>query len=118
MTTYTDKDKVPMIIRPGASFNRTMILKDDSGNLKNLTGFSYFCEIRSKAAGTLIAAMTVVVTAALGRVDFSLTLDQTKEIGKSAGVYDVIEQKDADPQANTHRLFGGTVTVEPTVTAV
>lgn len=118
MATLTSQDKVPMVIRPGASFNRTILLKDDSGNLKNLTGYSYFCEIRTKPGGDLLATMTSVVTAAQGRVDFSLSLDNTKKIGFTGGVYDVIEQKDSDPQGSTNVLFSGTVQVLPTVTQV
>jgi len=118
MTTFTPQNQVPMVIRPGVSFYRTIILQDDSGNVKDLTGFSYFCQVRTESGGALLAAMAVDVTAAQGRVDFSLSLDNTKLIGETGGVYDVIEQEDADPQGNTNYLFGGNVEVLPTVTEV
>lgn len=118
MAALTPQDKVPMVIRPGISFNRTIVLKDNNGNPINLTGFSYFCEVRTKPGGDLLATMSAVVTAAQGRVDFSLSLDNTKKIGFNGGVYDVIEQKDSDPQANTSFLFGGTVQILPSVTQV
>jgi len=118
MTTFSQDEKVPMQIRPGASFHRTIILKDDSGASKDLTGYSYFCQIRSEPAGALLAGMAVVVTAVVGMVEFSLTKTLTLLVGEVGGVYDVIEQLDSDPEGTTNWLFGGNVEVLPTVTEV
>jgi hypothetical protein len=118
MTTFTQQDKVPMAIRPGASFHRTIIIKDNAGAVKNLTGFSYFCQVRTEPGGPLLASMMIVVTAAAGMVEFSLTLDQTKVIGETGGVYDIIEQQDSNPQGATNWLFGGNIELLPTVTEV
>lgn len=116
--TYTSKDKVPMRIFTGVRNSWQISMFNDDGSPLNATGFSYFCQIRDKPGGKLLASMVIDLSQiAVGVFTMSLTAANTALIGARAGVYDILQQENATP-TNVVRLFGGEVEIVPVITEV
>jgi hypothetical protein len=106
--------KLNILIEQGATFSKTLTLKDEHGAPINLTGKTFASKIRRRPTDTQAAATftMTVINAALGKVSWSLTATQTSAVIAEPHYYD-IEMTDG---ATVTRLMEGTAFVNFEVT--
>ena len=104
------KDAVPWIIEIGKKNERTLTITETDESPKDLTGYSFFCEIRARGGGRLLVTVSVDETdIATGVVILEVSKEAGEAVGRIKGVYSVMMQEDAD-KPNTICLFRGDVT--------
>lgn len=102
--------KANITIDQGSSFNTTINLTDDAGNLLDLTGYSAESQIRRwYTSNTAIDFDTSLVD---GTIGLSLSSNATANLVYGRYVYDV---KLTDPSNTVTRVVEGIVTVTPGV---
>jgi len=118
MDIYKDDPAVhDIMIRPGARWDLTLIYMDNNEVPIDLTGYTAYCEIRTRAGGDLLATPTIAVTAVAGQINLTLLPAATNDIGAEVGAYDVLIRKDSDHTQISY-LVGGEAYIKPIVTAV
>jgi hypothetical protein len=116
--TYTSKDKVPMTIYTGVKNSWQLELFHDDGTPLDATGYSYFCQVRAKPGGKLLAEMDIDLSQiAVGILTMSLTAVNSALIGARSGTYDILQREDAD-HTNVVPLFGGDAEIIPVSTEI
>lgn len=106
-----------IVIEQGATFSQDFIVKDSSGNVKNLTGYTATAQLRRSYYSSNATSFTTATVDADGKVTLSLTAAETAAIsvgstGNNRFVYDV----EVASSSETLRPFEGIVTVRPNVT--
>jgi hypothetical protein len=115
--TINDPSTHDIVIRPGAKWDLTLIYMDNNKVPINLTGYTAFCEIRTRAGGELLATPTPTITAGAGQINLVLLPVATVAIGAEVGVYDVLIRKDSDHTQISY-LVGGNAYIKPIATNV
>lgn len=107
--------KYDITMDQGATFNRTLTLKDDSGTVVNLTGNTFAGQIRTSAhSGTIAGTFSFVITNASGGVfTWKMSPTITAALPAQQCVYDV-EMTQAN--GDVVRLLEGFVDVKANVT--
>lgn len=114
----TSKDSVPLRIYAGVKNDWTVSMFNDDGTVLDATGFSYFCQVRDRPGGKLLATMTVDLTdIATGVFTMTLSAANSALLGERSGSYDVVQQEDI-ALTNIVRLYGGDVEIIPVNTVV
>ena len=114
----TSKDSVPLRIYAGVKNSWEVSMFNDDETELDATGFSYFCQVRDRPGGKLLATMTIDLTdIATGVFTMTLTQANSSLIGERSGTYDVLQQEDIAP-TNVVRLYGGDVEIIPVTTVV
>lgn len=107
--------KYDITMDQGATFNRTLTLKDDEGTVVNLTGNTFAGQIRTSAqSGTVAGTFTFAVTNASGGVfTWKMSASDTADLPAQQCVYDVeMTQSSGD----VIRLLEGFVNIKSNVT--
>jgi len=114
------------VIEQGATFNKTMILKDGSGTVIDVSEWTGRGQIRKTyRSQETIASFTVDMTyASVGKVSFSLTAEQTAAITagesetdpRSKYVYDVELYRTVLLVEQVKRVVRGIIYMNPNVT--
>lgn len=117
-TVYTSKENVPLRVFAGVKNSWTLEFVNDDGSAKDISGYSFYGQIRDRNGGRLLATLTFDESQlADGILPFSISKADAEAIGGNSGVYDILQEEDADT-TNVVRLFGGDVEIVPTVTVV
>lgn len=115
-----------LLFEQGATFLRTITVKDGDGVVKNLTGHTFKAEIRkSYGSSVVVKAITIAVpTPTNGKVNLSLTATETAalpveapnavRLKESVYAYDLIMTETATGYVT--RLLQGAAIVSPRVT--
>lgn len=107
-------------IYQGDDFSLSLIIKDNEGNVVDVTGYSYLCQIRRKTtASTTLAELDVTATDAInGVVEISLNKTVTVDLPipktNQYWVWDLEVLTDAATPVST-TYYKGTVSVEADV---
>ena len=110
------RDAVPWKIYEGTKNTRTCAFKENDGvTAKDLTGYTYHCQIRDSAGGNLIVTGTITTTHASGIV--SITIPAATSFGVCSAVFDLLQVEDAD-STNLLLVLRGECEIVPTVTEV
>lgn len=100
-------------IDQGADFSTNILLRDESGNLLDLNGYSGAAQMRRTHTSLTAIDFTVAILVPTSEIVLSLTNQQTANITPGRYVYDV----ELTTNSNTiTRIVEGIVTVTPEVT--
>ena len=105
----TSKDKVPLRVMLGVKNDWINRFTNADGSAQDLTGWSYFCQLRDKPGGKLLGTLSFDLTnLATGLVPMTISAANASLIGEGTGTFDVVRWEDAD---HTNRLhsYGGDV---------
>lgn len=106
--------KVNLVVDQGASFETTINLTDDNGDLVDLSGYTGAGQIRKHYTSSNATNITVTLGGANGTVTLGLSANATSNLVAGRYVYDV-ELVDSG-NTTVSRIFEGIVTVTPQVT--
>lgn len=99
----------------GADFSQIFTLKDNSNNIRNLTGYTGRAQLRrSYASNSNVTFAVTLDVPAEGNVKISLTNAQTANLKYGRYLYDV--ELVYTPTGNVERIREGIVTINPEVT--
>ena len=106
--------KLDLTIEQGATFSRTITIKDSSNVAVNITSDTFAGEVRKRhQSGTTEAAFTFTITdGANGEVTATISATDTAAMDAGDFVYDI----EWTSGATVTRLLEGTATVTPEVT--
>lgn len=108
------KEYIEIYIDQGATFTKTFTVKDSSGDVVDLTGYTGSAQIRKTTSSTDYTAFTVTFTDRTnGLVTISLTNTQTSALEGTTYYYDV---ELTDGSNTVYRLSQGYAYVQPEVT--
>lgn len=117
-TVYSSKEEVPLRVYAGVKNSWTLEFKNDDGSAKDISGYSFYGQVRDRTNGKTLADLDFDESQlADGILPFSISKSDSENIGASAGVYDILQEEDADT-TNVVRLFGGEVEIVPIVTVI
>jgi len=117
-TVYTSTENVPLRVFVGVRNPWTLQVLNDDGTEKDLTGYTFYGQVRDKPGGRLLAEFTIDDSyLSTGVLPVELTKADSEAIGINGGVYDILQVEDAD-ETNVLRLFGGDVTTELVATEI
>jgi len=105
--------KVNLVVDQGATFETTINLTDDNGDLVDLTGYTGAGQIRKHYTSSNAVNITVTLGGVDGTVTLGLSANTTANLVSGRYVYDV---EVYDPSNVVSRIFEGIVTVTPQVT--
>jgi len=105
--------KVNLVVDQGATFETTINLTDDNGDLVDLTGYTSAGQIRKHYTSSNAVNITVTLGGVNGTVTLGLSANTTANLVSGRYVYDV-EVNDSSNVVS--RIFEGIVTVTPQVT--
>ena len=103
-----------IFIDQGATFSKTITVKDTSGNALNLTGFTAIAQIRKSPSSSTSVSFTVAFVSprTTGQITISLTATQTAALEAGRYNYDVLITSGASVKT---RVVEGIATVNPSV---
>ena len=103
-----------IFIDQGATFSKTITVKDTSGNALNLTGFTAIAQIRKSPSSSTSTGFTVAFVSprSTGQITISLTSTQTTALESGRYNYDVLITSGASVKT---RVVEGIATVNPAV---
>ncbi len=103
-------------VKQGETFSQQLIFKDSAGNVKDLTGYEGFSQVRPDPdSDELICSMEITIDGAAGTVTMTIDSDVTKGIAAGCYAYD-FAMKDTN---NAIRFYiGGKFAVTPAVTEI
>lgn len=104
--------KVNLVVDQGATFETTINLTDDNGDLVDLTGYTGAGQIRKHYTSSNATNITVTLGGANGTVTLGLSANATANLTAGRYVYDV----ELTNTGTVSRIFEGIVTVTPQVT--
>jgi len=100
-------------IDQGTTFSLSLAVNDQSGDLKDLTGYTVAAQMRKSYSSTTSTNFTATVSLPEdGEVTISLTATQTSAIKAGRYVYDIEITGDGE----TLRVLEGIVVINPEVT--
>lgn len=105
--------KVNLLIDQGSTFESTIDLTDDEGNLVDLTNYTAAGQIRKHYTSSNAVNFSVTLGGANGTITIGLSANATANLVAGRYVYDV---ELIDVSGDVSRLFEGIVTVTPQVT--
>lgn len=105
--------KVNLLIDQGSTFESTIDLTDDEGNLVDLTGYSAAGQIRKHYTSSNAVNISVTLGGANGTISLGLSANATANLVAGRYVYDV---ELTDVSGGVSRIFEGIVTITPQVT--
>ena len=107
--------KYDLTLFQGATFNRTLDIKDASNNAVNITNYSFAGQIRTSAMSTTVAGTFTcsITNASAGRITWVMTSTNTALVPAQQCVYD-LEMTQAN--GDVVRLLEGFVDVKANVT--
>lgn len=105
--------KVNLIIDQGTTFETTIDLTDDNGDLVNLENYGGAGQIRKHYTSSNSTAFVVTLGGANGTITLGLTANATANLVAGRYVYDV---ELTDPTGDIQRIIEGIITVSPQVT--
>ena len=105
--------KVNLVVDQGATFETTINLTDDSGDLVDLSGYTGAGQVRKHYTSSNATNITVTLGGANGTVTLGLSANATANLVAGRYVYDV---EVTDVGGTVSRIFEGIVTVTPQVT--
>lgn len=106
--------KVNLVVDQGATFETTINLTDDDGDLVDLTGYTGASQVRKHyTSSTPSANIAVTLDNANGTITLSMSANITANLVAGRYVYDV---ELTDPSSVVSRVIEGIVTVTPQVT--
>lgn len=105
--------KVNLVVDQGTTFETTINLTDDDGDLVNLTGYSGAGQVRKHYTSSNATNMTITLGGANGTVTMGMSANTTASLTSGRYVYDV---ELTDPSGDVSRIFEGIITVTPQVT--
>lgn len=105
--------KVNLVIDQGTTFETTVTLRDDSGDILDLTGYSASGQIRKHYTSSNSTSFAITLGGANGTVTLAMSANTTANVVAGRYVYDV-ELTTASSQVS--RIMEGIVTVTPQVT--
>jgi hypothetical protein len=118
MTTITETD---FTIKQGSDWSRTLILKDDTGTVINLTGYEAKMEIRKEKSKTSLlydglystgASPRIVITPLEGKLVFTVPSTVSDYYRFTTGYYDF----EIYIGSVVNRILQGTITIDRNVT--
>lgn len=110
-TVYASTEDVPLRVRAGVKNSWTLEFYNDDGTAKDMSGYTFYGQIRDRANGQNLADLVFDTSnLASGILPFSLSKANSALIGAGQGVYDILQEEDAD-DTNLVFLFGGGVEV-------
>ena len=103
-----------IFIDQGATFSKTITVKDTSGNALNLTGFTSIAQIRKSPSSSTSTRFTVAFVSprSTGQITISLTPTQTTALEAGRYNYDVLITSGTNVKT---RVVEGIATVNPSV---
>ena len=89
-----DPGRYDFSIKPGQTFNKVLLYEDNTGNVKNLTGYRAKMQFRETQSSQAILTLTtengkLVITGAQGKIEIKLTPEETRLITKCKMYYDM-----------------------------
>ena len=106
--------KVNLVVDQGATFQTTINLTDDNGDLVDLTGYEGAGQIRKHYTSSSAAAnIAITLGDANGTITLSMSANTTANLVAGRYVYDV---ELTDTSNTISRVIEGIVTVTPQVT--
>lgn len=105
--------KVNLVVDQGTTFETTINLTDDDGDLVNLTGYSGAGQVRKHYTSSNATNMTITLGGANGTVTMGMSANTTSSLTAGRYVYDV---ELIDTSGDVSRIFEGIITVTPQVT--
>lgn len=105
--------KANIVIDQGADFSTSILLRDDSGNLLELDGYTVAAQMRKTYTSSTAVTFTATLETTTSEVILSLTNSETSALTPGRYVYDV---ELTTPSSTKTRLVQGIVTVTPEVT--
>lgn len=106
--------KANIVIDQGTSFETTIDVTDEDGNIVNLTGYTGAAQMRKHYTSSAQTSFTVAIANTTGQVTLSLNAATSNTITAGRYVYD-LELTETATSIVT-RLVEGIVTVTPGVT--
>ena len=104
-----------LAIDQGTTFSVTIQVADDSGSLRNLTGFTGRAQLkRSYYTNSNVAFTITIDNPGEGEIDMSLTAEQTSALRPGRYVYDL--ELVNNSTNSVERIVEGIVTIYPEVT--
>ena len=110
----TEPGKLNITITAGTSFHKELILKDASGTVIDLTGYTGYAQIRKGSRQNLLATFTVTITAIEGKVELDLSKTETAGLSGPAKWDLILESGPSD----SHLVVEGDVEVIKSITVV
>jgi hypothetical protein len=105
--------KVNLVVDQGTTFETTITLTDDQGDLVNLEGYSGAGQIRKHYTSSNSVSFDVTLGGANGTITLGLSSNATSSLVAGRYVYDI----ELVTNSNTvNRILEGIVTVTPQVT--
>ena len=105
---------VELTIEQGANFSTDLDLRDSSGSLLNISGYSVASQMRKSYYSTSANNFTMTITdGSAGQITMSMNSSNTSNIVPGRYVYDILLR---DGQGVKTRIIEGIVTVLPSVT--
>lgn len=105
--------KVNLVVDQGTTFETSVTLTDDNGDLVDLTNYSGAGQIRKHYTSSNSVAFTVTLGGANGTITLGLSANSTANLVAGRYVYDI----EITTTSNTvNRILEGIVTVTPQVT--
>jgi len=104
--------KANLVIDQGATYEVTLDLTDENGDILNLNGYSANSQLRKWYTSTNSTAFSTSINAAAGTITLSLSATQTANLTAGRYVYDV----EVTSSGVISRIIEGIVTVSPNVT--
>jgi len=106
--------KVNLVVDQGATFQTTINLTDDNGDLVDLTGYQGASQVRKHYTSSSASAnISVTLGDANGTITLSMSANATANLIAGRYVYDV---ELTDPSNTVSRVIEGIITVTPQVT--
>ncbi len=104
--------KANLVIDQGATYEVTLDLTDENGDILNLGGYSANSQLRKWYTSTNSTAFSTSINTLAGTITLSLTATQTANLTAGRYVYDV----EVTSSNVVSRIIEGIVTVTPNVT--
>lgn len=104
--------KANLVIDQGATYEVTLDLTDENGDILQLTGYSANAQMRKWYTSTNSTSFSTDINAVAGTISLSLTAGQTANLTAGRYVYDV----EVTSSGVISRIIEGIVTVTPNVT--
>jgi hypothetical protein len=105
--------KVNLIVDQGSTFETTVNLTDDNGDLVDLTGYTSSGQIRKHYTSSNSVSIVVTLGGSEGTVTLGLSANTSANLVAGRYVYDV---ELTSPSGDVTRIFEGILTVTPQVT--
>jgi hypothetical protein len=105
---------VELTLEQGANFNTVLDLKDSSGGILNLSGYSVLAQMRKSYYSNTSTSFTMTISdAAAGQITMAMSAANTASVTPGRYVYDILLTSGSGIKT---RIIEGIITVMPSVT--